>query len=103
MEPQNTPNSQNNLEQRKKSDGIAIPDLNIPQGFPIQDNIDWAHGSTGRTMVPNRKPGTNSISTEKLISDKKNAKNIDQKENRLFNNTFNQKMEFLLEENYFYI
>lgn len=71
MEPQNTPNSQNDLEQRKKSDGITIPDLNISQGFPIQDNIDWAYGSTERTMVPNRKPGTNSISTEKLISDQK--------------------------------
>lgn len=72
MEPQNTSNRQNIIEQRKKSDGITIPDLNIPQDFPIQDNIDWAYGSTKRKMVPHRKPRTNSISTEKLISDQKN-------------------------------
>lgn len=77
MEPQNTPNSKNNLEQRKKSDDITIPNLNIPQDFPIQDIIDWAYGSTERTMEHNRKPRTNCVSTEKLISDKKNAKNID--------------------------
>lgn len=59
------------LSKGKKSDDIAIRNLNIPQDFPIQDNIDWAYGSTERTMEHNRKPRTNCGSTEKLISDKK--------------------------------
>lgn len=44
--------------------------------FPIQDNIDWAYGSTEKTMEHNRKPRTNCISTEKLISDKKKLPKI---------------------------